>query len=184
MRWEALFADLEAELEAADAGALSAEVADRSRREVARLRLVDRLRAATGHRLVVAAAGGTVVTGRMDAAGSDWLLLAEATGRAGLVPAAAVLSITGLGRTAAEPGSEGTVGGRLDLRYVLRALARDRAEVAVTLTDGTVVHGTFDRVGADFVELAEHPVGEPRRAGAVQAVRTVPLPALAVIRSG
>lgn len=184
MRWEALFADLEAELEAAEAAALSGEVADRIRRETSRLRLADRLRAATGHRLVVAVAGGTAVTGRLDAVGPDWLLLAEATGRAALIPAAAVLSVTGLGRTTAEPGSEGTVGARLDLRYALRGLARGRAEAAVTLTDGTVVHGTLDRVGMDFVEVAEHPAGEPRRAAAIQAVRALPLPALAIVRSG
>jgi hypothetical protein len=49
--------------------------------------------------------------------------------------------------------------------------------------DGTTVDGTFDRVGADFVELAEHARGEPRRAAAVSRVRTVPLAAVAVVRT-
>jgi hypothetical protein len=62
-------------------------------------------------------------------------------------------------------------------------LARDRTPVAVVLTSGDVLTGTIDRVGEDFVELAEHPVDEPRRAGSVRAVRLLPLSALAAVRS-
>lgn len=183
MRWQQLFADLEAQLEAAEAADLAAEVADRSRREVGRLRLADRLRAVVGHQLVVAPLGAGPVTGRLDAVGPDWLLISEPGGGTALVPATALLSVTGLTAYAAEPGSEGAVAARLDLRYALRALARDRAGVRVTMTDGGGVGGTFDRVGADYVDLAEHPVGEPRRAGGVRAVRTIALAGLAVVRS-
>lgn len=183
MRWEALFADLQAELEAGQSVDLAAEVADRSRREAARLRLADRLRGSVGCRLIVAAAGGTAVRGRLDAVGPDWLLVSEGLGRAALLPAAAVLSIIGLGRLAAEPGSESPLGARLALCHALRGLVRDRAAVAITLSDGTVLGGTLDRVGADFVELAEHPVREPRRPSVVNAVHTLPLAAIAAVRS-
>ena len=56
MRWDALFADLEARAHGEHAAELVAEVADRTRIETASLHLVDRLRPAQGHRLVVVAA--------------------------------------------------------------------------------------------------------------------------------
>ncbi|MDX6199125.1 MAG: hypothetical protein QOJ79_2276 [Actinomycetota bacterium] len=183
MRWEALFGDLEAQAEALAAAELHAEVADRTRREQGLLRLVDRLREAEGHPLAVTVAGAGVVHGRLLDAGTDWLLLAETGARELLVPLASVLGVTGIGVRTAVPGSEGEVGRRLDLRWALRGLARDRAGVAVVLRDGSTVSGTLDRVGADHVDLAEHPPGEARRAVAVRQVRVVPLDAIALLRS-
>ena len=53
----------------------------------------------------------------------------------------------------------------------------------MTLVDGTLLTGTVDRTGADFLELAEHPLGDARRFGAVRTVRTIPLEALAGVRT-
>jgi hypothetical protein len=182
VRWEALFDDLEAQADALAAAELQAEVADRTRREHALLGLSDRLRETEGHPLAVTVWGAGTVHGRLLDAGVDWLLLEE-TGRDVLVPLASVLGITGLGARSAVPGSDGDVGRRLDLRWALRGLARDRAGVAVVLRDGSALNGTLDRVGADHVDVAEHAPGEARRAGAVRQVRLVPVTALALLRS-
>ena len=72
-----------------------------------------------------------------------------------LVPLRSLQAVRGLRGEAAHPGHEGQVGARLDLRHVLRGVARDRSGCLVTLTDGRTVSGTIDRVGVDFVDLAE-----------------------------
>ncbi len=184
MRWEALFGDLDAQFDQADAAELAGEVADRTRRELARVRLVDRLRAVTGRDVSVAVLGGGTLAGRLVDVGPDWVLLTESRGRDALVPLAAVVGLTGMGSRAADPGSEGLVVRRLALGHALRAVARDRAPVSCVLVDGSTLTGTIDRVGADFIDVAEHPPGEPRRPAAVRAVRSVPLAALAVVRHG
>ena len=181
MRWEELFADLESQADAADAE-LAAEVAERTRREVGRLRLVDRLRVAVGATVVLRLRGAGALTGTVADVGADWVLLAEPDGRAALVPLREVLALSGVGVRSDLPGSEGTVEQRLDLRYALRRLVRDRAAVEVVLVDGTAVAGTLDRVAADHVDLAQHAPDQARRARAVQQVLLVPLSALALVR--
>jgi hypothetical protein len=183
-RWEALFADLDAEFEAAEAAELDAEVRDRARREVARLHLADRLAPAVGHPVVVTVRGAGAVRGRLADAAPEWLLVSEPPALDCLVPAAAVLAVSGLGAASVEPGTGSRVAARLTLGYALRGLARRRTPVALTLVDGSALDGTFDRVGGDFVELAEHPAGEARRPGAVRAVRTVPFHAIGAVRAG
>lgn len=187
MRWQALFDDLEAQLDAAAAAELAGEVAERTRLASARTRLTDRLAAGVGLAVAVAAPGAGLLRGVLRDAGEDWLLLDEG-GREALVPLSAVLSVSGLPRAAApEPEDAGrasaAVARALDLRWALRGLVRDRAGVALVLRDGSVLTGTLDRVGADHVDLAEHPPGEARRAAAVRGVRLVPLSALSVVRS-
>lgn len=182
MRWQALFDDLEGQYEAAEAAELAAEVADRSRREAAGLRLVDRLRPAVGATVSVHLPGAGLLRGRLEDCGTDWLLLREEGAREVLVPLAAVLGVLGPGARTAAP-EDGPVARSLDLRWALRGLARSRAAVALVLTDGEVVTGTLDRVGADHLDLAEHGLAESRRPGAVRQVRLVPLSALVLVRS-
>lgn len=182
MRWEQLFADLEAQHASAEVAERHAEVADRTRREVGTLRLVDRLRPARGAQLLLRVHGAGVLTGSVADVGADWVLVAEGHGRASLVPLSAVLVLSGVGGRSELPGGEGEVERRYDLRFALRALVRDRSTVEVVLSDGTVLTGTLDRVGADHVDLAQHDAEQARRAGAVRQMLLVPLSALALVR--
>ena len=184
MRWDELFRDLEGQLDAAESAELASEVADRTRHEVVQLRLLDRLLPAAGHDVQLHVAGDGQVSGRLDQVGAEWLLVSESAGRQALVPMAAVLSAAGLGALSAVPGQEGRVFARLGLGSALRAIARDRLQVTIGLVDGSALTGTVDRVGADFLELAEHAAGEPRRRSEVSGVRAVPFAAVATVRSG
>lgn len=186
MRWERLFDDLAAQADALDRADLDAEVAERSRMEFGRVHLHDRLRAAVGWELRLTCRGAGTVSGRLGRVGGGWLLVHEPLNREVLVATAAVTSVTGLPLHSApieRNAARARIETGLDLRHALRAVGRDRSGTRLTLVDATVLAGTIDRVGADYVELAEHPPGEARRAAAVREVRTVPLSAVATVRT-
>lgn len=179
MRWDRLFDDLEAQLDAAASAELTAELADRTRRERALVELADRVVARTGQTLGVKLAGGSAHEGMVIDVAQQWFVL-QAHGPV-LVPLAAVTQVRGLGNAATTTGRD-TVRRRLSLASALRAVARDRSPVRVGLIDGSVLAGTLDAVAADHVDLAEHALDEPRRASAVRAVTSVPFAALAFVR--
>jgi hypothetical protein len=181
MRWEGLFADLEGQWEAEQRRELDAEVAERTRRELAAVALLDRLLAHRGSRVELRLLTGRTLTAEVLDVGADWVL-----GRPGparhtelLVPAAALV---GLGGLSVRAGHDRTAR-RFGVGYALRGLARDRAPVVLTDVSGLVLTGTVDRVGADHLDLAEHPRDEPRRAANVTARRTVPFAAVVCVES-
>jgi len=174
MRWDSLFADLEAQLDESAAAALASEVAERTRAEWAAIRLRDRIAAHADRELTWFLADGEVITGGVADLGADWVLLRAGT-RETLVPLASVSSVSGLPSSAV--GQTG-LARRLALPVVLRGLARDRSPVRLYLAGGGVVTGTLDRVGADHVDVAVHPGDELRRTASVIEVRTVALAAL------
>jgi hypothetical protein len=183
MRWEALFADLEAQAEALERAERAGEVEDRIRGELAQQTMGDRLRAAAATAVQIELAGGTVAAGTVRRAGAGWVLLDGATQDSAewLIRLPAVRVVRGLSRlTAVEPPD--LIESRLGIGRLLRALARERAQVSALLVDGSSVYGTVDRVGADFVELAVHAAGEARRRRAVLDVRLVALAAVAAFR--
>lgn len=182
MRWDGLFADLEAQAEALDIAERAAEVGERGRMEFGRVRLVDRIRPALGQPVRMRCQGDAVVAGVLQRVGPDWLLVHESSDREVLVATPAVLAVSGLSRLSGQPDSEGVVESRLGLRHALRGVARDRSALRITDRSGGTVDGTIDRVGADFIEVAEHAAGEARRLRDVRDVVVVPLAALAVVR--
>ncbi len=181
-RWEALFADLEAEAEAEQEAERRSEVADRTRAEFGRLRLIDRLHPLVGGAAVVRVGlhGHQPANGCLRALGVDWLLLVGESSDELLVPLAAVAWVQGLGRQSAEPGWEGVVGARLGLRIALRRIVRDRSVVTMALTSGDILAGRLARVGADHVELEPAPLRDgPSPSGSVS---TIALDAVVFVR--
>lgn len=190
MRWERLFDDLEAQLGADDARALTAEVADRTRRERAQLGLFDRLTALLDGPVVeLRVAGAGLVRGVVTGCGPEWVLVDQrgdlplsvregAADRPVLVAVPAVRGVIGLSGAA----TSSAVARGFGLGAALRAVSRDRAVVDVVDIDGVVVTGTLDTVGQDLVEVAEHPSDLPRRPEHVVRVVAVPFAALAAVR--
>lgn len=162
MRWERLFDDLEAQLAEEEVGELWAEVADRTRWETSQVELAHRLRGTLGGPLVAWVLGTGPVRGHLGAVGADWMLVAEESGAEAVLPLAALVRVSRVGTRAEGPGGGNRVAERLRLGYMLRAISRDRSEVAVTLVDGSTVRGTIDRVGADHADIGERPRGDNR----------------------
>lgn len=179
MRWERLFDDLEAQLGAEERRERDSEVADRTRRERASVQLAARYAAAVGSPVHVRLVTGTQLGGELLDLGQDWLLLRRDNGREVVVPVAAVVGVTGL------PGraTELRTARRFGLGYALRGLSRDRAPVAVTDTSGSVVTGTIDGVGADFLDLAEHAIGDDRRRENVRGRQCLPFAAVVTVEA-
>jgi hypothetical protein len=185
MRWQRLFADLDAQFVAGQRAEREADVADLIRAERGQLALVDRLRPHLGSVLTWRLDPASGVDGALAAAvldlGSDWVLVeAAAAGsirRQLLVPLRSVVWIGGLSGAARVDDSQ--VARRMSLTVVLRGLSRDRAPVRVWTSAGQLT-GTIDRVGADHLDLAVHDLDLPRRASAVREVRCVPLSAVSV----
>lgn len=184
MRWEDLFADLEAQQAQLERRDRDLEVAEQTRAERGQVELLHRLVATEGGTVRLRVAGVGWLEATLRDVGADWLLLdqggtLESRGREVLVPCAAVTAVEGLGRRL---GAHAAGGRRLGLRSALRAVSRDRAVVRLHDRGGDHVTGTVDAVLADHLDLSRHPDDAPRRAGAVRGVVTVPYAAIALVR--
>jgi hypothetical protein len=152
MRWESLFADMEAQLAAARLADVRADVAELARAERASITLAARARSSAGRQVRVLVGGSDVVEGELIDAAPQWLLLATSPARRALVPLRAAVAVDGLAPHAAPYA--GSVESRLGLGHALRALARDRVAVRVRTGDVDLT-GRIERVGADHLDLAE-----------------------------
>ncbi|MCX6500304.1 MAG: hypothetical protein NTU93_16145 [Arthrobacter sp.] len=184
MRWDTLFADLEAQLAAGERLDLDVEIDERARVDAAAVELADRLRGSVGLRIGVHLGSGRVCEGTLSHAGSQWLVLDEERHQV-LIPYTSAVRYAGLSRLAVGAGP--SVRQRLGLGSALRGLARGRASLAVMVwqgaTEESVLHGVIDRVGRDFLDLAVTRPGEERRPANVSGVATIPFGALAGLRS-
>lgn len=172
MRWEALFADLRAQSAAQQQENFEAEVAEAVGLAWSRTPLCDRLRAHIGRRLTLQLGGGAVVRLWVGEVGSDWLS-GSAGAQAWLIPATAVITVTGLSRRAQPEVSPSRQ--RLGIGAPLRALAAAREPVVVHGSAGVLAEGVLIGVGADFFDI--------QCAAQSREIRAVPMRALIGVRS-
>src|SRR3954451_11605604 len=123
VRWEWLFGDLEAQMDADDRAGFEAELGDLVRAGRAAISLRDPLRAHVGCDVVLQLAGGEPARGSLLDVGTDWALL-HASVYDVLVPAGAIVAVAGLSRSAVS--DEAKPARALRLNAVLRGLAGDR----------------------------------------------------------
>ena len=148
MRWEALFADLAGQWDAALRAADESLVADLAETEMGQTLLADRLRAKRSEPLTVRLSDGSEHAGVVVDASPHWLLLGSGLRRV-LIPVAAVAAAWPLGPVAPPAGA---VESRLGIGHLLRAIAREGAVVRVSAA-GFEVRGSIVRVGADHLDV-------------------------------
>ncbi|WP_370249237.1 hypothetical protein [Nocardioides sp.] len=170
--------DLEARAEAAFDEERAEELADRVRAEYARVDLAGRLAASLGTPLTLDVVGVGMLGGRLERAGSGWVLMGRDTVE-WLVFTPAVGAVLGASERSV-PAVARPATARLGPASVLRAWEEEGGGCVVHRRDGARHEGVLRRVGADFVELVtagpEHDVGP----GGVPVL--LPWTALAAVR--
>ncbi|WP_062302729.1 hypothetical protein [Demequina subtropica] len=167
MRWDRLFADLEASLDGAGRAGWDEEIAERERDERARIALAGRLLAGSGAAVRLVLSDGATVAGTVADAAGSWVLLDAPRGQV-LVPLAAIAMIEGVGNAVATLTE---VRRRMGVGTVLRELAESGGPVVVETLAGRWA-GRIAAVGADHLDL----VGDG-------SALTVPLASLLAVRS-
>ena len=200
MRWDNLFQDLEAQLETVlgDEDADLARDSERARHASLSLAecLVDEF--ANHHRLgpMQLLTGGIYLWITVDNLGSDWIsgeVVAPAQSAGYCIinlsrvdqvifSPEAELMLVGTQRAAHRvPAGAARRLGRITFRIVLRDLARRRKSGWLRTSEGDT-HGTFDRIGKDFAELATHSPRDPRRQELLESRVWVKLSAVCCFR--
>lgn len=178
-----MLAGIAAEMAAADDAADDEQIDELQRAGRASRRLLDRLRSASLARIDLVSSGqgrdsdSRSVAGAVVAVGRDVVVIAAESGD-WAVPLWGIAGVVNLVESthAAESPLD-----RLGLAAVARSWARDRSIVRVHRGAAPSLDGTIDDVGADFVDLAEHDPGEPRRSESVRRLVTVPFGSMTAI---
>lgn len=188
-RWDRVFADLEAQARTYADGELADEIADRTRREWARISLADRLGAARLRTMSIrvhdAPAGFRALRLTVSAVGTDWFLGASHTGSVPvewLLPTSSLLTVDDLGGSARSPDTKGLVDQRYDFSAILRGWVRDRRPVVIGVAGVGEVSGTLDRAGRDHVDIGLHHADDFRRSAELSGTQTIALGAIRWIR--
>lgn len=181
MRWDGLFADLEAQLAQAAWREVEAEAAEMTRGESAAVHLADRLRGAVGHQVQLRLGSEVRVEMLISTVGPTWV---GGTDRAGalVVPLASVRTVDH--RLPSVVPERSAAARSMGLGAVFRTLSRARIPVAVIGQDGRqLAEGTIDRVGADHLDVAVHARDEIRRGRSLRGTTVVAFDAIGHVRS-
>jgi hypothetical protein len=130
--------------------------------------------------VVVVRAGVRLVRGGLLASYPDFFVVQGVDGSQHLVRADAASIALPAGQGPAQP-APGPAARRYTFGLALLELAGRREPVRVELVDGNAVAGTIEAVGNDYLELAEHDLGEARREAAVKARRLSAFDAVALV---
>lgn len=193
VRLDGFFEELELQLASEREAERAALATESERLRVSRIELIMRLRSLMGEaqsRPVISLelAGGVTLRGRIGGTGSDCVVVRPSDGPrdAAVIP---VSSIRGIGasrgdllRSVGPSPAASALADRITFGFVARDLARRRSAVSLHRLDGSILHGTIDRAGADHLDLALHDPGVPRRSDAVTGYRMLPFSAIAWIR--
>jgi hypothetical protein len=175
-----VFDELEAEFEAGLRREAEQESLAAVRAEVGATVLWEQLARRVGAEAAVLA-GARAFRGTVVASYPEFLVLRAADGTEHLIPHGPAVSVA----LPAEPPTlrpaPVAAARRYQLALALRELARRREPVRVELVDGTSCDGTIESVGSDYLEVAEHDLGEARRRSAVRARRFVGFAAVAAV---
>ena len=200
MRWDNLFQDLEAQLETV----LGDEVEDalrdseRARRGAQTLAevMIEELSSGNYREPIQLCTAGGNLWITVDNFGSDWISgeVSAPVHFAGycIVNVARVSRVVLASSSLTNPTEMSSVDhrippgaarrlGRVTLRIVLRDLVRRRKSGWVVTADAQF-HGTLDRVGKDFVELAQHSPRSPRRQESIENQAWIQLSEVCVFR--
>jgi hypothetical protein len=175
-----VFDELEAEFEAGLRREAEQEAAAALRAGLGETVLWEQLARRVGTR-AVARAGSRTFRGVIVASYPEFLALRDDDQTEHLVRYGPALSIALPAETAGLRPTPAGPARRYQLALALRELARRREPVHLDLVDGGRVDGTIEAVGSDYLEVAEHHLGEARRRAAVKARRFVGFAAVAAV---
>ena len=181
MRWNDLFADLEAQLQFGHWEAVEQDAAELTRGLWAELSVMDRLRGALGQPVRLLLTDGQTKALELKSVGPSWIGGMDAMSSL-ILMREAILGIDTVLSRAVVPSRPLQAGPSVLAIY--RALARRREPVQVISRSGlTLAEGTIDRVGKDHIDVALHARDEFRRSTAMRGSRIIPTEAIQLVRA-
>ena len=175
-----VFDELEAEFEAGLRREAEQETMAAVRAEVGATVLWEQLARRIGTEAAVFA-GVRVFRGNTVASYPEFLVLRAADGTEHLIPFGPAVSFAMPAEPSTLRPAPAAAARRYQFALAFRELARRREPVRVELVDGTSCDGTIESVGSDYLEVAEHDLGEARRRAAVRARRFVGFAAVVAV---